>query len=290
MLGLNLGALSDAEEAMLKSPQCTGDVVAIVRRAIDEIETARVYVITDNIAAGLAQAQSSLPPETPFGLSMLPCPNGYVYLEGRHLNAPHPDRPAGDVVRVVTWGVGPSLEEGGAAHVRIQLWVDRGPGPLVWRQNMLISEGHTWASALGGIEYSGDPSRIAMSSVESRNTAGTVLRFLLALGAFVSEKVVAVDPERPDRAWRRRMQREHPGAIEPEVNVVHMRELTHTSANRLGLGGPEWSCSWVVSSHWRRQFHPSTGDHALKWIRNYVKGDTHKPLRVSKPLVRYVDR
>ena len=282
------GNLSREQQEFLFSDQAIDDVGYIAARAHDEILEGRVYVIAENIAYGLAQAQASLPPEVPFGITQLAAGNAYVLIEGNHLTVPHPTL-GRDVLRAVAWAAGPTVED--AATVRIQLWVDRGTWPPTWRQNMLAPEGFQWGLDAQHIQFSGDPARIARTSNESRAAATTVIRFLLTLGAFVSEKVVVVDRERPDRAWRRRQQRTLREAYsEPVAHVIRMRELIHTTGDRRGLGGPEWSCSWLVGSHWRRQYHPSTGDHALKWIRTYVKGDTSKPLHVSKPTVRHIVR
>jgi hypothetical protein len=279
-----------------RGPEAAADMASIMVRARTEIEDARVYVVADNIAHGLAQAQASLPPTVPFGTSMLPCPLGLAYLEGDHLHIPHPDRPQGDIVRMIVWGSGPTMpttEQDEAlqmpAHLRVTCWVDRG-GKLTWRQNLLVAEGLEWSRATNQIEFTGDRDKIRATTDEATDASTTVIRYLLALGAFVSEKVVAVDRVRADRVDRRRAQKA--GLPEPPpVNVLTMRELIHLQADRRGLADDvEWSCSWLVHSHWRNQWHPSTGDHALKWIRTHIKGDRSKPLHVSKPTVRYVKR
>jgi len=295
LLRWDLRNLTPEQWAYLESPPAIQDMVHLMHRVIDELNHSRMYVVERNINIGLAEAQRTIPHTTPFGVSMLPCPTGFVYLEGNDLRVPHPHRPEGDIVRCLSWGVGPTMEDAQSdlelaipTHVRVSIWVDR-KGVLTWRQNLFIAEGLGWAAALDRIEYAGDQEKVAQTSEESADTATVCIRYLLALGAFVSEKIVAVDRGQADRGWRKRAIRQGLDP-DPEVNVVTMRELVHLKADRYGLGGPDWSCSWLVHSHWRNQFHPSDGSHSLKLIRPYIKGDRSKPLRVSAPTVRVVKR
>jgi hypothetical protein len=81
--------------------------------------------------------------------------------------------------------------------------------------------------------------------------------------------------ERPDRPTRRSAARL--GFTDRDVVVVRLRRERSPSET---LGGvANYSHRFLVSGHWRNQWHPSTGTHRQQWISPYVKGPDDKPLK-----------
>lgn len=78
----------------------------------------------------------------------------------------------------------------------------------------------------------------------------------------------------------------------PEINVVQIRRTYRDARPGGGANdaGREWSCSWLVSGHWRNQWYPSKAGWAPKYIMPYAKGDPDKPLRAPKGTVYVVNR
>ena len=52
----------------------------------------------------------------------------------------------------------------------------------------------------------------------------------------------------------------------------------------------EWSCYWLVQCHWRRQWHPSVGEHPPMYIDPHLKGDFEKPFRQPRQKLYVVAR
>ena len=52
----------------------------------------------------------------------------------------------------------------------------------------------------------------------------------------------------------------------------------------------DWQWRWVVSGHWRMQWHPSTRQHIPTWIMPYIKGPDGKPLKPAGERVFQVVR
>lgn len=102
------------------------------------------------------------------------------------------------------------------------------------------------------------------------------LPLLRALWAFMAQELLVTEHERPDRAARKRYERT--SMPEPSIRVVHLRRALRRPSETSGVGR-EWSCSWLVRGHWRRQWYPSQAHHAPRWIAPYPKGDPSKPLR-----------
>ena len=106
------------------------------------------------------------------------------------------------------------------------------------------------------------------------------IRWIYAAMHLMSEKLTATREEKGDRAFRRRWERERERPpIEPLVKIVTLRRVEE--ARKLDPEGHrvEWNWSWHVTGHWRRQYYASTKEHKPKWIEEYVKGPTDKPLK-----------
>jgi hypothetical protein len=106
------------------------------------------------------------------------------------------------------------------------------------------------------------------------------LQIIAASLAFMNQRIIVTDSTPPDRATRRRLERDK---VEPKnVQVVRLRKIVHAKHDNDGdKEAVEWSHRWVVSGHWRKQYYPSTDTHKAIWIMPYVKGPDSKPLKVQ---------
>lgn len=124
--------------------------------------------------------------------------------------------------------------------------------------------------------------------VEGEPLTEEAARFAAGLW-FLDLEWVGVERKRVSRQQERTYLRQ--GKPVPEINEVVLRRAYREP--REGKGGDsaprEYSCSWVVSGHWRNQFYPSTGEHAPKYINPYPKGPVDKPLR-ARPTVYVAKR
>jgi hypothetical protein len=80
---------------------------------------------------------------------------------------------------------------------------------------------------------------------------------------------------RPDRATRRRAQREW-NMNDPLITVITLRRKSVKPDNH-EPGKVEWSRRWLVKGFWRNQWYPSLGIHQPVYIHEYIKGPEDKP-------------
>lgn len=77
----------------------------------------------------------------------------------------------------------------------------------------------------------------------------------------------------------------------PEINTVTLRRTARDETRGKSDGEPfDYSCSWIVSGHWRNQWYPKAAEWKPKYIEPYLKGDPEKPLRQPKGTVYVVKR
>lgn len=108
---------------------------------------------------------------------------------------------------------------------------------------------------------------------------------VVAMCAFMKQKIAAKEPVLLPRSDRRRMQRSNQPI--PNINVVRLRgreaSIWHGVATR------QYHHSWIVRGHWRRLHEPRKLDGTLvTWIESYIKGNG--PLLAPRQLVYSVDR
>ena len=114
--------------------------------------------------------------------------------------------------------------------------------------------------------------------------------WLVAQFAFMSQTLAATRREELPRNMRRDMERKNQHI--PEVKRVVLRRKVYDS---LGVkhgptGSIDWSCSWLVRGHWRKQYCPSTGTHKPIYVNPYVKGPEDMPLRTPAATIFDVRR
>lgn len=116
------------------------------------------------------------------------------------------------------------------------------------------------------------------------------MRYIAACMAFMNQRILTQRGERADRSTRRRLERAG-WTHEPEIKVITLRRASNRDAQQESTRDPvEWSCRWIVSGHWRRQFYLSTGEHRPVFVLPYIKGPDEKPLRATADRVFVVSR
>lgn len=83
----------------------------------------------------------------------------------------------------------------------------------------------------------------------------------------------------PDRATRKRIQREY-GGQDRMITLITLRRK-----KVINEGEPskvEWSRRWVVRGHWRRQWYPKSKTHDWVYIYEHIRGPEDKPLVITE--------
>lgn len=102
------------------------------------------------------------------------------------------------------------------------------------------------------------------------------MRWLLAALYFIRQRIVVPRRERPERHARKRLLKL--GAdMDAEINVVVLRSTEKRDSGE--HQAVDWNCRWWVSSHWRNQFYPSTGDRRHVLIQTHMKGPDDKAVK-----------
>lgn len=104
-----------------------------------------------------------------------------------------------------------------------------------------------------------------------------IYAFMVAICAWLKQRVVVVSREPVERHTRKRLARAD--IIASDIKVVTLRRPEPRSLDGQAGATREYSCQWLVSAHWRQQWYPAEGRHRLKLIPSYVKGPADKPLK-----------
>lgn len=107
-------------------------------------------------------------------------------------------------------------------------------------------------------------------------------RLLSCFWSLVGLPIVAED--RPRKGQRRAAQVSKDEAS--TLRVIYLRSPHHpTSAEP---GEIDYSHRWMVSGHWRNQWHPSVKRHRRRFIHPYIKGPEDKPLVIKDTIRAWV--
>jgi hypothetical protein len=132
-----------------------------------------------------------------------------------------------------------------------------------------------WDDGIDGWVATEHSKGLANAEALRRNT----ISFHCAVSAFfhfINQPIVATQRTGLTRAWRRRA---GTGGSPAFINLVTLRSPVTQPKTGNGTREVDWSCRWIVRSHWRNQFYPGEKRHNPKWIPAYVKGPDDKPLR-----------
>jgi hypothetical protein len=119
--------------------------------------------------------------------------------------------------------------------------------------------------------------------IEEDDAPRRMFQFVLAAQQWLAQRILTSEESAPNRHARRRAAR----ALEhvPSVNVIALRAYESSRSMRSERREVDWSHRWIVSGHWRKQYHPSTGENVPTWIGPHIKGPEDKPLKVDGPRV-----
>jgi hypothetical protein len=119
-----------------------------------------------------------------------------------------------------------------------------------------------------------------------RAETAELCRYARAMWALMQQPLAAVGEMTPDRAQRRRLQKDNqpPGP----VVVVTLRRRTGPAADQHDAAAQvEWSHRWMVRGHWRNHWHPRLGVHRPMWINEHIKGPDDKPLVLREKIITW---
>lgn len=132
-------------------------------------------------------------------------------------------------------------------------------------------------------EQQGHPIRFIPTILHGQLMLGST--GVMAMCAFMKQKISAKEPVLLPRADRRRMQRAN--EMIPAIMIVRLRGREASIWH--GVQTREYHHSWIVRGHWRRLHEPRKLDGAVvTWIESYVKGQG--PLLTPRQLIYSVDR
>ena len=109
-----------------------------------------------------------------------------------------------------------------------------------------------------------------------------------AASRFMRLPVAGREMHRLPRQQRRAAEREGKPVI--DIAVVILRREAPARETQDHESDIEWSCHWLVKGHWRRQWHPSLGEHRPIYIDAHLKGDMDKPFRPPRQKLYVVAR
>ena len=106
------------------------------------------------------------------------------------------------------------------------------------------------------------------------------LKLFIAMQLIAQQKIGEPMRMRPDRACRRRYQREY-GDNERLITLITLRRKSVKKDDEEPQK-IEWNRRWVVQGHWRKQWYPKSKTHDYIYIHEYIKGPEDKPLVLSE--------
>lgn len=115
-----------------------------------------------------------------------------------------------------------------------------------------------------------------------------IWRVMLTLWMMLQQRIAVKEPREPNRAQRRRVQKEG-GEPLATVTVIRLRRPSLPSgAEDTAHPGREWTHRWMVDGHWRNQYLPSVDAHRQTWIAPYIKGPDDKPVVMKDRIYTFV--
>jgi hypothetical protein len=120
-------------------------------------------------------------------------------------------------------------------------------------------------------------------AIEEDDAPRRMFQFVLSAQQWLSQRILTTTEAPIDRPARRRAAR----VIQhiQRVNVIALRAYESNRNEVEERSEVDWSHRWIVSGHWRKQYHPATEERIPTWINPYIKGPEDKPLKVDGPRV-----
>jgi hypothetical protein len=120
-------------------------------------------------------------------------------------------------------------------------------------------------------------------AIDEDDAPRRMFQFVLAAQQWLSQRILTTKEAPLNRHARKRAAKVMETV--PSVNVIALRAYESTRSQSSERRDVDWSHRWIVSGHWRKQFHPSTGENVPTWINPHIKGPEDKPLKVEGPRV-----
>jgi hypothetical protein len=245
------------------------EATKLVDLTYKSVSDAEVGFVSRSVCRILAETADSIP-EVTVQPEQLPTPSGFLVLQEPYpIHAGLPSEAtdtlisAGPVV-YLSWRPWRNNQGERGLHVIGWLRLDDGvnaPVSVPWQY------GQTWAEAAALKVTKGD-----------QYATERILRYLAALLAFCEQQLIVSRPGVPERATRRRLERE--GKLVSDILVVELRRVQiHHDSHGEEHRQIAQDFSFLVSGHWRRQPYPSTKTVRAIWIKPTIKGNRDAPLR-----------
>lgn len=265
----------------------------IMERNILDIRRSDVFYVAPDIGEMLERSAGSMPPGTTLTPECIPTDAGFVYLP-RPITLAHPDADQGIPIWGISWaryandgtlGARYGLLDTVSSGVAIHWYGDYqgGDAPVSSCEWPYGEPWDNWTARADGIS---DQER----TQDTWKKSGFSRSFVMAFCAFVSQRILVSQPQRPDRATRKRTA----GTWQHEalIRVVQLRRsVAQEAAREAGSDPVEWSCSWIVRGHWRQQAcGANLSERRPVFVLPHVKGPDDKPLKAPADRVFAVVR
>jgi hypothetical protein len=138
-----------------------------------------------------------------------------------------------------------------------------------------LSLQHFYPTRFGRTVFTDDPEM----NVSGTRIVEETLKLFIAMQLIAQQKIGEPVRMRPDRATRRRYEREY-GENERLITLITLRRKSVKKDDEEPQK-VEWSRRWAVQGHWRRQYYSKSKTHDYVYIHSYIKGPEDKPLVLS---------
>jgi hypothetical protein len=270
--------LAHAVNEVLHGSFDTSEVPDWERSAREALHTADIVAASSLIwcdphMVDMWAAAADTYPDDEFEEHHLPDRDGIIILSKPlpRVLAPDPDYPK-EEISAITW----SMSQNGSGVILMTWNRRRGLDRVGWGRyprRTILAPGLS-------------PSSLGIRQLGRRCEGEQTVRLLQALTGLIRSPLVDESTEIGSKAARKEAARA--GIEEPRIRRVYLRRPEHAAAEleaaREARGGQPTKGHWV-SGHWKRQWHPSIGEH--RWIRieGYPRGD-FTPGGVTPPRVR----
>jgi hypothetical protein len=246
--------------------------------ALDVLPKAETYFWAPEMAAVVLDASRQYPLDAVLAPERLRdeyfwywCPSPFV-----HMTAPKQDGSSSQVpIHAIAAGVDRTT---GKPHLRVVGFEHLPDGRVI----SIYATSWLFGEKPGMTEYSTQWLE-HHGSIEEDDAPRRMFQFVLAAQQWLSQRILTTREAPLPRHARRRAEREIQQA--PSVNVIALRAYEPSRTPTAQGREVDWSYRWIVSGHWRKQYHPSTGENVPTWINPHIKGPEDKPLKVDGPRV-----
>jgi hypothetical protein len=108
------------------------------------------------------------------------------------------------------------------------------------------------------------------------------IRWVYTAMHLMAQRLAITIHQDPDRAIRRRAEREKKPAPKP-MKVISLRRYEEDKKKAIADGlvhkETEWHFQWTVRGHWRNQYYPGTKEYKQIFVEAYIKGPEGLPLK-----------